>query len=173
MVKGKIVAMALIGASVLAGCAAENDPSRAQPGDCLAAVGEGKKTTDLRIVGCAAPEAAYRVAKRLKRGQRSCGSTTYGYASSGYVRGGGWHLCLTLNAEVGDCFHQEVGFPTGKATKVACGPSATYRIVKRVDGSADKELCGEGAAYPVRNDLARPVYLVYPDPPLTICTDRV
>lgn len=175
MVKAAPVALALAAASLLAaGCAADDDPVRARAGDCLEALGEGKKTTEFRIVGCGTPAAAYRVARRLTGGDRSCGGSTYGYVSSGYARGATrWHLCLTLNAQVGDCFHQEVGFPTGKATKTPCGPEATYKVVKVAEGTADTELCGEDAGYTLVDDLTGPIALVYRDPPLTICTDGV
>ncbi|WP_214321174.1 LppU/SCO3897 family protein [Nonomuraea sediminis] len=164
------VAILLLALSFLTGCS-KDDPANAQPGNCLEALGQDPKTTGFHIVDCGAPNAAYKVALRLGRFD-SCQTNTYGYATSGGSRRSGWHLCLTLNAKVGDCFHQEVGFPTGKAVKVPCGAGATYRVVKSVPGTADKALCGEDAVDPVRNDLARPIALVYPQPPLTICTDR-
>ncbi|HEX4816865.1 MAG TPA: hypothetical protein VFV66_29335 [Nonomuraea sp.] len=167
----RIATLAVAALLALSGCTSEDDPSRARPGDCLEAESRGRKAGDFRIVGCDAPEAAYKVARRLTD-SRGCGSSAYGYATSPYVRSGGWHLCLTLNARVGDCFHQEIGFPTGKASRVACGSSATYRIVRVVEGHADRELCGEEATHPVSDDLTRPVALVYPEPPLTICTGR-
>jgi hypothetical protein len=172
-VLGAALGPVVLALCVLAGCAAApDDPSRAAIGDCLEALGDGKKTGEFRIVDCAAPGAAYKTVRRLEGGAH-CGSNTYGYATSGYSRRKrGWHLCLTLNAKEGDCFRQQVGFPTGKAVKVACGASATYRVTKVVQGVADKAECGEDAVDPVRNDLARPLALAYPDPPLTICTDR-
>jgi hypothetical protein len=175
--KCRIFLLTLVGASVLAaGCTAENDMSRAQPGDCLEALGKAKKTIDFQIVDCEAPIAAYKVARRLVgSGMLSCGSSTYGYADSARTRRSTrrWHLCLMLNAKVGDCFHQEVGFPTGKATKVVCGPSATYQVVKVAEGIADRTLCGDDAGHPLIDDLTRSIALVYPNPPVTICTDRV
>jgi hypothetical protein len=101
------------------------------------------------------------VAQRLGRSGR-CPGVNYGYVSKRVK------LCLTFNAKVGDCLRQEIGFPTGKAVKVACGSSATYRGARVVPGVADEALCGRGA---VRNDLDRPPAMVYPEPPLTICTD--
>ncbi|MEU0567447.1 hypothetical protein ABZ297_18960 [Nonomuraea sp. NPDC005983] len=37
---------------------------------------------------------------------------------------------------------------------------------------ATSPMRGRMTVHPVRNDLARPIVLAYPQPPLTICTDR-
>ncbi len=159
-------------AAVLAGCAAEDALSRAAPGDCVAAEEQGGKLgspQEARIVSCTAPDAAYKVAMRLD-GNEHCGDNTYGYVRNSPSRGDGWRLCLMLNAKVGDCFHQEIGFPTGTVTKVACGPSASYRVVAVVPGRADKDACAQGAARPA--DPTQPVAFAYPEPPHTVCVER-
>ncbi|MEU6710233.1 hypothetical protein ABZ897_02040 [Nonomuraea sp. NPDC046802] len=169
----KVWALALLTA-VATGCA-DDTAAQAGPGDCMVSRSEGNKTLsdDFRIVDCGAPEAAYQVAMRLDSSTTHCGTNTYGYATSSQRRGSGWRLCLSLNAKVGDCFHQEVGFPTGRAGKVACGPSATYRVTKVIEGIDSQDACGPDAVTPVRNDLSRPLVLAYPKPPHTICTDGI
>ncbi|WP_433468303.1 LppU/SCO3897 family protein [Spirillospora sp. CA-128828] len=148
-----------------------NGPSP-EPGDCLEAKGRGGKTgytSEFRIVSCTAPTAAYKVA--MFGGHLGCDDNTYGETSAS-GRTSGRYLCLMLNAKVGDCFYQEVGFPTGKATKVPCGPSATYRVVAVIPGKAHHTACGPDVN-PLESDPAKPLALVYPRPPLTICTTGI
>ncbi|WP_149257470.1 hypothetical protein [Actinomadura sp. K4S16] len=156
----------LVGVPVFLKTATDRAP---REGDCLEAEGRGGKTGytgDFRIVACSAPTAAYRVA--MLGGHLGCDDNTYGETVSSGARGGRY-LCLMLNAKVGDCFHQEVGFPAGKATKVACGPSATYRITAVVPGRTDPTLCGPDVN-PLEGEPAKPMALVYPRPPVTMCT---
>ncbi|MEQ4724868.1 hypothetical protein [Nonomuraea sp. B19D2] len=154
--------------AVAAGCAAADDPVNAQVGSCLQALGKGGKTVrdDFRIVACSTPEAAYKV---IKKGDR-CEDVTNGYVQVGSRRTR-IQLCLVLNAKEGDCFHQEIGFPTGKVSKVTCGPSATYRITKVSDGTADASVCGEGVPSWTRTPDELPHAIVYRHPALTLCAD--
>ncbi|MFC5753003.1 LppU/SCO3897 family protein [Actinomadura rugatobispora] len=177
---GAIVVVVLAGAT---GCVLDEDhPRNASPGECLEVKGRGGTTKDpgdFRIVSCAAPNAAHH---DLGPGDIGCPDRTPGESqespygeivhNSTSPSGSDWALCLTLNAKTGDCFYQQVGFPDGRVTKVACGPSATYRVVNVLPGRADMNACGQVAVFPERGDLARPRAFVYPRPPLTICTDR-
>ncbi|SEH02995.1 hypothetical protein SAMN05444920_1324 [Nonomuraea solani] len=150
-------------------CAAEDDPSNAQVGSCLEALGKGGKTLreDFHIVGCTTPQAAYKVIKKANR----CDDVTNGYLvmSSRRTRS---QLCLTLNAKKGDCFYQEIGFPTGKASKVTCGPSATYRVTKVSEGAADASICGKDVPNWTKTPDELPRAIVYRHPALTLCADR-
>ncbi|KAB2340541.1 LppU/SCO3897 family protein [Actinomadura rudentiformis] len=159
-----VVLLVVVGVPVVGLLATDRSP---QPGDCLEAKERGGKTgkaSEFRIVSCTEPSAAYKVA--LMGGRLGCDSNTYGSTSTGRTSR---ELCLTLNAKVGDCFYQEVGFPTGKVTKVQCGPLATYRVTAVVPGKADHAVCGPDIN-PLESDPTRPLALVYPKPPLTICT---
>lgn len=154
---------------VAAGCAAADDPSNAQVGSCLEALGKGGKTVqnDFRIVACTTSQAAYKVIKKAS----SCDDSTNGYVQVGTRRSRS-QLCLTLNAKKGDCFYQEVGFPTGKVSKVTCGASATYRVTKVSDGSADASVCGKDVPNWTKTPDELPHAIVYRSPPLTLCADR-
>jgi hypothetical protein len=165
-----IVAGVLI---VLAGLAGAtliiNGHNPHEVGECVVATGERAKTTNFEEIDCASPDAAYRIAREAQ----SCGSTTYGYWRLTGSKSSGVVYCLTLNARVGDCFHQTIGFPTGRATKVECGPAATYRVAARYDEVRPASACGVDAITPGLFDETRPMALIYPEPPLTICTEEV
>ncbi|MEV0621350.1 hypothetical protein AB0I81_49035 [Nonomuraea sp. NPDC050404] len=152
-----------------AGCAAADDPGRAQVGSCLEALGKGGKTVrdDFRAVACDAPKAAYKVVKKAT----SCDDITNGYVVVGTRRSPS-RLCLTLNVSEGDCFHQEIGFPTGKVTKVDCGASATYRVTKVSEGTADASVCGKDVPNWGRTPDVLPRAIVYRNPPRTLCANR-
>jgi hypothetical protein len=166
MAMAAVASLLMMAAAVVTGF---GFPDPAQPGDCLEPKQRGGKTggmSEFRIVSCTAPKAAYKVA--IVGGRVGCDDNTYGYTyNSGRSRGRA--MCLILNAKAGDCFYQEIGFPTGKAAKVACGPSATYRVVAVVPGRADHTACGPDID-PLNHDPTRPLALAYPQPPLTICT---
>ncbi|MEO3867567.1 hypothetical protein ABGB18_01915 [Nonomuraea sp. B12E4] len=151
------------------GCAAEDDPGNAQVGSCLEALGKGGKTVqeDFHIVACTTPRAAYKVIKKADR----CDDVTNGYVQVGSRRSRS-QLCLTLNAKEGDCFYQEVGFPTGKVSKVACGSSATYRVAKVSEGTADASVCGKDVPNWTETPDELPHAIVYRSPALTLCADR-
>jgi hypothetical protein len=167
-----IVGLAVVGVGAAAGWFSSADAaSEAKVGDCLKATGPGPKTSAFAIVSCTAPDAAYKVAVRGGR-RDSCPDLTYGAYGEREGKRSGFTLCLMLNAKQGDCFQQTVDFPTGQATKVACGAGATYRVTKVVEGTADKSACGRNASTGVSNDFSRPRALVYQTPPTTICTDK-
>ncbi|MCG5216452.1 LppU/SCO3897 family protein [Streptosporangium sp. KLBMP 9127] len=155
--------------AVTLGCAAEDDPINAQVGSCLEALGKGGKTLrdDFHIVGCTTPRAGYKVIKKADR----CDDVTNGYIVIASRRSR-TQLCLTLNAKKGDCFYQEIGFPTGKVSKVTCGPSATYRVTEVLDGAADASVCGKGVPNWTKTPDELPRAIVYRNPPLTLCADR-
>ncbi|MEU5881475.1 hypothetical protein [Spirillospora sp. NPDC047279] len=141
--------------------------SAPEPGDCLEAEGRGGKTgvtTEFHVVPCEAPNAAYKVV--YLGSELGCDDNTYGSTSERSGR----QRCLMLNAKAGDCFYQEVGFPTGKVTKVACGPGASYRVVSVVQGKTDHTVCGPNVNPLEREDFNQPLAFVYPKPGLTICT---
>jgi hypothetical protein len=178
MVLGCLVLVLLVGGLVVVGVGvaagwftSDNAASEARVGDCVKAVGAGPKLTDVEKVDCTAPDAAYKVATRGGR-YDPCGDVAYGSYGQRQGKRSGYTLCLMLNAKQGDCFQQTVGFPTGQATKVACGAGATYRVTKFVEGVADKTQCGRNAeASAVSSDFSKPRVFVYPRPPTTICTE--
>ncbi|WP_444543478.1 LppU/SCO3897 family protein [Micromonospora andamanensis] len=154
-------------AAVAVGCASADDQVRV--GDCLEATGEGAKTSSFRQVDCSAPQAAYRVAI-VADSLEGCASS-YGSFDLPYSRSSNHMYCLMLNAVAGDCFRQQIDFPTGRATKVHCDDSATYRITAVSEGVANRAVCGDEARANSANALDRPRALVYPQPPTTLCVD--
>ncbi|MES9544185.1 hypothetical protein [Actinomadura sp. NPDC000600] len=155
----------LVGAPVIAHLVGDGLPRK---GECLEAKARGGlivNVDDFRVVPCTAPTAAYQVVT-VREGD--CKGDAYGEASTSKRRGSD-DLCLMLNAKVGDCFYQDAGLPHGKAAKVACGPSATYRVAAVVPGRTDPALCGRDVN-PLEVDPGRPFALAYPEPPVTMCT---
>ena len=168
IISSATILLILIGVPVIGNLVMDSRPKR---GDCLEAKGRGGDTGDVRdfsIVSCGAPTAAYKVAKAGH--SIDC---NYPYVemsdSPRYFRNSS-RWCLALNAKVGDCFYQEVGFPTGKATKVVCGSSASYRVTAVVPGRADHAVCGPNVDPLNRYVFANPLALAYSSPALTICT---
>jgi hypothetical protein len=165
-VSGVLIVLAgLVGAGVLIYV---HNPH--EVGECVVATGERAKATHFEEIDCASPDAAYRIAMET---DQSCGSNTYAYWRLTATKGSGVVYCLTLNARVGDCFHQTVGFPTGRASKVDCGPAATYRVAATYDEVRPAGVCGADAITPALFDETLPMALIYPEPPLTICTEEV
>ena len=124
--RGVFIALTAVALGAASACGSSGlSESDAAVGNCLKSTDKGQKTTAFAKVDCSAPDAAYKVAEKLN--STSC-PTVYGqYSPAKRKSRSKWSACLSLNAKVGDCFHQEVGFPTGRAAKVACGREATSR----------------------------------------------
>ncbi|WP_394821400.1 hypothetical protein [Pendulispora albinea] len=155
--------------AMFAGCPAKDDPIKAQVGSCLEARGKGGKTlaNEFHVVACDAPQAAYKV---ISKGER-CKDITNGYLQVGGRRSR-TELCLALNAKEGDCFYQEIDFPTGRATKTTCGPTATFRVTKVATGVADAAVCGKNVPNWAKTPDVLPRAIVYRGLPATVCVDR-
>ena len=111
---------------------------------------------DVEVVDCGVAEAAYRIGARVAA-DRTCPEGAYDeYVETG-GGGGGFRLCLALNAAEGDCFLERGSATSGTTSKVTCGPGATYKV-ERVYAAADEFVC-ESNENPV----------VYTVPPTTLC----
>jgi hypothetical protein len=126
-------------------------------GDCIKV--DAASATDARVepARCGDPRAVYRVGVREEGGRHECPGADY----VSYREEGGLLLCLTLNAEEGDCFKET----RQQDARVPCGsPVASYRVDRVVEGVDDASRCGESNASNA---------LTYPKPPLTICREAV
>ena len=120
-------------------------------GDCVKVVSAADAKTEL--VDCGAPEAVYRVAKRLGSSSGMCPTGEYSELTSGSVK-----LCLMLNLKEGDCLSTSSAGRNQTHQRVPCDPAAEYRVLKVITGSMDSTLCAPGN-----------VVASYSEPPATIC----
>jgi hypothetical protein len=125
-------------------------------GDCVQVVDSVQVTK----VDCAAGDALYEVGVYLDDPAGTCPGDDY----SAYRQTGGtkqeFTLCLMLNAGEGDCFALPAA-TLGEETRTPCdSDTATRRVTKVVDGTADRNVCASGS-----RDDAR----VYPRPARTVC----
>ncbi|WP_405167030.1 hypothetical protein OG203_19170 [Nocardia sp. NBC_01499] len=115
-------------------------------------------STDAQVeqADCGDPQANYRVALRVNNDTDSCPGGDF----ASYKRAGpdGYRLCLTVNAAEGECFED---LPGSVSRKTACDVRG-YRVVKIVQGTTDRLLCGR--------DTRAQWALIYSMPePTTIC----
>jgi hypothetical protein len=134
-------------------------PASAKPGDCINIISASITDPKIEKIECGSQNAAYKVAKNLDSSSGNCPTGDYGSYSESGRRGGGFTLCLMLNAAEGDCFKTEGNFVSGKTTKVTCDATADYKISKVVTGSTDKAACGTDDG----NEL------VYAEPATVLC----
>jgi hypothetical protein len=122
-------------------------------GECLMVEDVSETDTDVAAIDCADPLAVYRVGVREEGGGVRCPGRNY----VSYTEESGLLLCLTLNAQPGECFHEAERLDT----RVPCdSPDASYRVGEIHTDIEDAGRCGEDDA---------PNALTYPRPPLTIC----
>jgi hypothetical protein len=133
-------------------------PASANPGDCINIISASIVDPKIEKVECGSQSASYKVAKNLDNASDKCPVGDYGSYSETGRRGGGFTLCLMLNAAEGECFKTEGNFVSGKTSKVTCDASADFKISKVVTGSIDKAACGSDG-----NEL------VYSEPATTLC----
>jgi hypothetical protein len=126
-------------------------------GDCIKVI----STSDAEAgkVECSAPEAIYKVAKKLDSAASRCPEGDYTEWTGG-KRTDTVKLCLMLNAKEGDCFKTTTSGGNESDERVACS-SADFKVVKVVPDKADKAACAKG-------NLAA----TYSQPATTLCLTK-
>ncbi|RDI61442.1 LppU/SCO3897 family protein [Nocardia pseudobrasiliensis] len=117
--------------------------ARAKAGDCLA-VAEGAATqARTEPTDCSSARTVYTVVSNSDH-RRDCGSeyASYEETSAGETVA---YLCLAPDLKQNSCYHRDSA--TGFATADCADSQATVRVVARVDGRADRELCAPPATY--------------------------
>jgi hypothetical protein len=143
------------------GPAGESAPASPDPGICIEFTSETLTNAEIAEVSCDAPEAAYKVAKRLDNADDSCPSDDYdAYQETGI--GNGYKLCLMLNGTEGACLDNvdSTSLPTERAD---CA-TARFKVIKAVDGEAAESACPTGETI---------VPVTYPEPPTTVCVEAI
>jgi len=131
------------------------------PGVCIKFISPTLTNAEIAELGCDAPEAAYKVAKRLDKATDSCPSNDYDiYTETGV--GDGFALCLMINGQEGACLDDvdSVSLPTKRAD---CA-TAAFKVIKSVDGEVNESAC------PTKETV---VPLTYPEPPTTVCVEAI
>ena len=131
------------------------------PGVCIKFISPTLTDAEIAELGCDAPEAAYKVAKRLEKATDSCPSDDYDiYTETGV--GEGFALCLMINGQVGACLVNvdSISVPTKRAD---C-ETAAFKVIKAVDGEVNESAC------PTEETV---VPLTYPEPPTTVCVEAI
>ncbi|MEJ2855045.1 MULTISPECIES: LppU/SCO3897 family protein [unclassified Saccharothrix] len=131
-----------------------SDAAQTKAGDCASVTGTTTKP-EYKTVACGSAEANYTVGKVLGGTGESCGSENYDQYTETARRGPDSKLCLVPIMAEGNCYQLEgssMGYP-----KVDCSSSGAYKLVKKVEGSADEAACTDAAP------------LTYPEPKLTLC----
>ncbi|MET0238179.1 MAG: hypothetical protein ABW224_26295 [Kibdelosporangium sp.] len=153
-----VVVAGIIGLIVVAVANWGTSARAAEEGDCLKVVSTADAEADQ--VECTAPEAVYKVAKKLDSASSRCPQGDYTEWSGG-KRTDTVKLCLMLNAKEGDCFKTTSSGGNDTDERVACS-SADFKVVKVVSGKADKAACARG-------NLAA----TYSQPATTLCLSKV
>ncbi|WP_158607893.1 LppU/SCO3897 family protein [Nocardia panacis] len=161
--------MVLVALSMaLTGCSAaqeavnnigKSDTGRSKVGDCINVIEGSIVDSKTEPVDCASPKAVYKVAK-VYGAKTECAAdyTSYEETMKGMTRA---FLCLAPNFQQGSCYKDNM--LTGY-TFAECTPSkASFRVVSRIDGQSDENLCGSDA------DSA----ITVPDPKVTFCTQKL
>lgn len=152
-----VVVAGVIGLIVIAVATWGTSARAAEEGDCVKVI--STSDAEAGTVECSAPEAIYKVAKKLGSAASRCPEGDYTEWTGG-KRTDTVKLCLMLNAKEGDCFTTTTSGGNESDDRVACS-SADFKVVKVVPGKADKAACAEG-------DLAA----TYSQPATTLCLTK-
>ncbi|CAM3787326.1 hypothetical protein KIPE111705_24975 [Kibdelosporangium persicum] len=150
-----VVALGVVGLVVFGIMNWGTGAAAAEAGDCIKVV--SASSADAEKADCGSQEAVYKVAKKLDSSAGQCPKGDYTEWTK-RSRRDTMKLCLMLNAKEGDCFKITSGGGNQTDERVPCGPSAPYKVVKVVTGTADKSACGRGN-----------VAAVYSEPATTLC----
>ncbi|MBC6447179.1 LppU/SCO3897 family protein [Actinokineospora xionganensis] len=145
--KGKIIKLVVILVAIVAvgigGFFAFNkSAASAAVGDCIKVKNDSATNADVEKIDCTKPEAVFKVAKKLDSASANCpkDSDYMEYEQSGRRGGGGFSLCLMVNAKVGECFTDLR--KSAEARKVPCGdPKVKFEVLQVVEGKNDPEAC--------------------------------
>jgi hypothetical protein len=152
-----VVVAGVIGLIVIAVANWGTSARAAEEGDCIKVI--STSDADAGQVECTAPEAIYKVARKLDSAAGRCPEGDYTEWVGG-KRTDTVKLCLMLNAKEGDCFKTTTSSGNESDERVACS-SADFKVVKVVSGKADKAACASG-------NLAA----TYSQPATTLCLSK-
>ncbi|MFE1595264.1 hypothetical protein [Nocardia sp. NPDC058705] len=136
--------------------ASKSDTARAKVGDCINVISASMIDSKTEPVPCSAENAVYQVVQ-VHEQKVDCHEDYTSYEET-YGSGGTLaFLCLAPNFKEGSCYNE--GMMTGYKFVPCTATDASFKVVSRVDGQVDEQLCGEDADS----------VLVVNDPKITYC----
>ncbi|MEV6064614.1 LppU/SCO3897 family protein [Nocardia asteroides] len=170
--KGRVsrFALALLAVSALgaAGCSAidkatevakdagKSDTARSKVGDCINVISASMIDSKTEPVACTAETAVYKVVQ-VHDTKVDCHEDYTSYEETFGSGGTLAFLCLAPNFQEGSCYNE--GMMTGYKFVPCTSTEADFKVVSRVDGQVDEQLCGADADS----------VLVVNDPKTTFC----
>ncbi|WKG11294.1 hypothetical protein QX204_07495 [Nocardia sp. PE-7] len=136
--------------------ASKSDTARSKVGECINVISASMIDSKTEPVACSAENAVYQVVQvHDKKVECHEDYTSYEetFGSGGTVA----FLCLAPNFTEGSCYNE--GMMTGYKFVPCTASDASFKVVSRVDGQVDEQLCGEDADQ----------VLVVNDPKITYC----
>ncbi|MFC6011955.1 LppU/SCO3897 family protein [Nocardia lasii] len=122
--------------------ASKSDTARSKVGECINVISASVVDSKTEPVACSADNAVYQVVQvHDKKVECHEDYTSYEetFGSGGTVA----FLCLVPNFKEGSCYNE--GMMTGYKYVACTAPDASFKVVTRVDGQVDDQLCGEDA----------------------------
>ncbi|MFE3546704.1 hypothetical protein ACFXK0_27395 [Nocardia sp. NPDC059177] len=122
--------------------ASKSDTARAKVGDCINVISASVVDSETEPVSCSAENAVYKVVQ-VHDQKVECHEdyTSYEetYGSGGTIA----FLCLAPNFKEGSCYNE--GMMTGYKFVPCTAADADFKVVSRIDGQVDEQLCTEEA----------------------------
>lgn len=121
--------------------ASKSDTARAKVGDCINVLKGSMIDSKTEPVDCASEKAVYKVAQVFDA-KADCSSDYTSYEET--LNGGTTaFLCLAPNFKQDSCYHESM--LTGYQFADCASSEASFRVLARVDGQSDENLCGADA----------------------------
>lgn len=121
--------------------APKSDTARAKVGDCINVITASMIDSKTEPIDCAAEKAVYQVAQ-VHESKVECSSDYTSYEET--LNGGTLaYLCLAPNLKEGLCYSDSM--MTGYKFADCATSEASFKVVQRIDGQADENLCSEDA----------------------------
>ncbi|MFE7722852.1 hypothetical protein ACFU44_27890 [Nocardia rhizosphaerihabitans] len=136
--------------------AGKSDTARSKVGDCINVISASVVDSDTEPVACSAENAVYQVVQVHDK-KVDCHEDYTSYEETFGSGGTIAFLCLAPNFKQGSCYNE--GMMTGYKFVPCTAADASFKVVSRIDGQVDEQLCGEDADS----------VLVVNDPKITYC----
>ncbi|WP_431969426.1 LppU/SCO3897 family protein [Nocardia sp. bgisy134] len=121
--------------------AGKSDTARANVGDCINVIEGSMIDSKTEPVDCSSDKAVYKVVQVFDN-KTECHEDYTSYEET--LNGGTTaFLCLAPNFKQGLCYNESM--LTGYKFVACTASEASFKVVQRIDGQADEQLCGEDA----------------------------
>ncbi|MFF2087620.1 hypothetical protein ACFVVM_27915 [Nocardia sp. NPDC058176] len=154
MVSRFAIALLAVAALGAAGCSAvdkvtevakdagKSETARAKVGDCINVISASMINSETEPADCASETAVYKVVQVFDT-KTECHEDYTSYEETWGSGGTVAFLCLAPNFKQDSCYNE--GMMTGYKHVPCTADNASFKVVSRVDGQVDEQLCGEDA----------------------------